>query len=134
LSAFAAAPLWSDEVFRSVDADGNVRYSDRPEGNDVEKVFIVVPRGRATPRPAVTAPPAPEPAEQAEAPASPPAAPTAEERARNCATATERLERYEVSHRLYRTRPDGEREYLSDAEIDEARARAAAEVQNWCSR
>ena len=137
--ALVAAPLWGNEVYRSVDADGHVRYSDRPEGNNVEKVLIVVPRGT----PGARAPRAASNAGQASAAASAPAAiagpipaetaePSAEERARNCATARERVERYEVAHRLYRTGADGEREYLSDAEYDEVRARAAQEVERWC--
>jgi hypothetical protein len=60
------------------------------------------------------------------------AARNAERRVKNCEIAQDRVERYEISHRLYRTTPDGEREYLSDAEIDEARTRAQADVQEWC--
>jgi hypothetical protein len=56
----------------------------------------------------------------------------AAERARNCALAQERAERYRISRRLYRSLPNGEREYLSDAELDEARAKAEADVGNWC--
>jgi hypothetical protein len=33
---------------------------------------------------------------------------------------------------LFRTLPNGEREYLSDAEIDEAKAKAAADVEASC--
>jgi hypothetical protein len=137
LSLLAAGPLWSNEVYRSVDPNGNVRYSDRPEGNNVEKVLIVVPRGNVS-RPVRTARSEPEVASSVAASvASPasnaPAEPSAEERARNCGTARERVERYEVSHRLYRTGPDGEREYLSDAEYAEARARASEEVKRWCN-
>jgi hypothetical protein len=60
------------------------------------------------------------------------AARKAERRAENCAIARGRVERYSISHRLYRSLPDGEREYLSDAEIDEARARAEADTKEWC--
>ena len=28
------------QIYRSVDADGNVTYSDRPAGDDVESIFI----------------------------------------------------------------------------------------------
>jgi len=137
LTGLVATPLWSNDVWRSVDAQGNVRYSDRPEGENVEKVVISLPRGSASPGTRQAATPAPVPEAQAPAPAaSAPAEPApddAEQRARNCEIATERMERYSVSQRLYRTLPDGEREYLNDAETDDARARAAAEVERWCA-
>ena len=56
----------------------------------------------------------------------------AQRRAENCEIARDRAQRFAVSHRIYRTLPDGEREYLSSEEIDEARARADADVQEWC--
>jgi Domain of unknown function (DUF4124) len=136
-----AFPLWGGEVYRSVDANGNVRYSDRPEGANAERVQIVVAR---PPAPPPTAPPAAQPesspaaaqgGQEAATPATrePTPAEKAEERKRNCSIATERLEQYQVSHRLYRSLPDGGREYLTDEEIDEARSKAAAEVDKWCN-
>ena len=139
LTGLVATPLWSNDVYRSVDAQGNVSYSDRPEGENVEKVVMSLPRGSAPPgaRLAASPVPAPVPAPEAPAPAASapgePAPDDAEQRARNCEIATERMERYSVSQRLYRTLPDGEREYLNDAETDDARARAAAEVEQWCA-
>ena len=136
LLALVSTVLHGAEVFRSTDANGNANYSDRPQGNDAVPVFI------ATPRPATPAPTAPQRANSrataattaAEQPAAAaePAEATAEERAKNCSIARERLQTYTVSHRLYRTTESGEREYLNDGEIDEARARAAADVETWC--
>jgi hypothetical protein len=127
----------SAEVFRSVDAAGNVSYSDRPVGANSETVFIATP-GVATPPPVSTLQPqaGTEPTvEEGELQREPREA-TPEERAAertaNCGIARERLDRYLISRRLYRTAPDGERAYLSDAEIDEAKARAAADVEKWC--
>jgi hypothetical protein len=56
----------------------------------------------------------------------------AAERAKNCQTARERQEKDAISHRLYRELPNGERAYLNDAEIDEAKAKAAEDVKTWC--
>jgi Domain of unknown function (DUF4124) len=143
--ALLAYPLWGGEVYRSVDENGNVRYSDRPEGPGSERVQIVIAHPHATPPPAPTAaqgaapsteaPPATsQPGQDATAAThEPTAAEKAEERKHNCDVATERLERYQVSHRLYRSLPDGGREYLTDEEIDEARSKAAAEVDKWCN-
>lgn len=125
------------EVYRSVDENGVVVYSDRPEP-DSERIYV------ATTRPATTSRSLPRATEEpAEPDAAPrvdggeiPREPSAEERAmereRNCTVARERAERYRVSRRLYRNLPDGEREYLSDDEIDQARSRADADVARWC--
>lgn len=136
--AFVALPLFAADVYRSVDENGNVVYSDRPAGANPVRITI------ATREPATSpAGPAVEPRSPAGAvgrrevtsdtpPEQERAEPTAEERAERCADARDRVERYNVAHRLYRETPDGEREYLNDAEIDEARARAAASVESWC--
>ena len=55
-----------------------------------------------------------------------------EERASLCESARDRLERYETAHRLYRPLEDGEREYLSDEELDAERAAARQSVDEWC--
>ena len=49
-----------------------------------------------------------------------------------CEIAREREQRYTVSRRLFRTNAAGEREYLDDAAVAEARAKAAADVKDWC--
>ena len=58
---------------------------------------------------------------------------TLAERAAACDKARQRNESYSSSHRLYRPTADGGREYLTNEEIDEARAEAAAAVDEWCS-
>jgi hypothetical protein len=141
LALFGTAAYGAD-VYRSLDANGVVSYSDRPQGANAETVFVAVPRAGTGP---AVAPQRPTRAAQdaaagsaqapgAEAPAAPEptAAELRAERQQNCATARERQERYAISHRLFRTLPNGEREYLSDAQIDEARARAVADVGTWC--
>jgi hypothetical protein len=137
LLATLALPLYAAEVYRSQDADGNVVYSDRP-GQGSERVFVATPRISSTPRqPVATDPSATAGSSQPDAlsgqirvertPAE-----VAAEKERNCVAARERADRYSISQRLYRTLPNGEREYLSDAELDEARAKAEADVANWC--
>ena len=124
------------DIYRSTAADGTVSYSDRPQGADAQFV-------RGTPRVQPQAPAAARPtAENAEAPPEAPAIPTLPEgptatelraqRQKNCEIARERNDRYTVSRRLYRTNAAGEREYLDDAAVAEARAKAAADVQDWC--
>lgn len=132
-----AWPLSGAEVYRSLDQDGNVVYSDRPEGISPELVVIST-YNRPASRARVAPPAAAAPARNSEDTAAPPTEmrrvePTAEEREQRCVVARERVERYRNAHRLYRTGADGEREYLNDSQIDEARAKAAADVDNWCS-
>jgi len=53
-------------------------------------------------------------------------------RVENCAKAQARLETYSTSRRLYRELEDGERDYLTDDELDKARAEAQQLVNEWC--
>jgi Domain of unknown function (DUF4124) len=127
------------EVYRSVDPDGTVRYTDRPDRDNVETIIITTQRPSGAPRaaqPTASAPApeaAPEPTEDTQPEPPPPTRrELAAERAANCSVARERNDRYQMSRRLYRTGADGEREYLSDAEIDAAKAGAADDVEKWC--
>jgi Domain of unknown function (DUF4124) len=139
LILLAAAPAIAAEVYRSIDENGIVVYSDRP-AEGAQRVHI------ATPAPGTPAQAAQTPAPAADADSAgqdetlsgevardPTAEELAAERARNCSIAQERADQYRVAHRLYRTLPNGEREYLSDAELDQARSRAEADVANWCN-
>jgi Domain of unknown function (DUF4124) len=136
LTAFAAQGA---EVYRSTDANGVVRYSDRPDADNSQAVYVSTPRaGRPgnTVAPREVSKPAKDeqapkdgeqPGERQQTPEE-----LAAMRAKNCQTARERADKYAVSHRLFRELPNGERAYLNDAEIDEAKAKAAADVKTWC--
>lgn len=126
------------DVYRSTDANGNAVYSDRPQDAGAE--FIHIPTGR--PGGAAASAPAasrPQDSRAAEPPLVADGIPVPRsaqernaERAQNCTVARQRLQTYTASRRLYRELPNGEREYLSDDQLDEARARAAADVETWC--
>lgn len=139
--AFVTASLSAGEVYRSVAPDGTVIYSDRPNGPGAEPVFVATRRPAPAPIPPAAAQPtaAAESATDALDEAEPVVdaqriqQELAEQRARNCEIARSRAQNYSAAHRLYRQLPNGEREYLNDAEIDEARARAAADVEAWCN-
>jgi catalase len=53
-------------------------------------------------------------------------------KAAQCKEAQERYQRYIESRRLFRVTPEGEREYLTDKELDEARVRAKQTVADYC--
>ena len=141
LTLFGTA-AYSADIYRSTAPDGTVSYSDRPQGADAEFIAASSRGNRANaPAPAVTNPrPATGGANAAppEAPATPalPQGPSSNElraqRQKNCDVARETLERYTLSRRLFRTNQAGDREYLDDAAVAEARAKAAADVQDWC--
>jgi hypothetical protein len=125
------------DIYRSTAPDGTVSYSDRPQGADAQFV-IATQRGTRT-APAPGAQPAnasaaapPEAPAVPTLPEGPSAAELRQQREKNCETAREVQERYTLSRRLFRTNAAGEREYLDDAAVAEARAKAAADVQDWC--
>ncbi len=141
-SIFLLLPLGAvaADIYRSVDENGRIVYSDRPgESEAAERIEVATSAGRAAPGSASAGA---EEEESGEAAGEPPlgaeipreATPEeiAADRARNCEYAQQMHETYSTAHRLYRTGPDGERQYLSDAEIDEARAKAQSNVAEWC--
>ncbi len=140
LLLLVAGSVSAAQVYRIVDADGNVTYSDRPDGASVEVVFIDT--STATPAPADGASDDVAPAEAdgtadaGNADQSDFDGPTDEdmaaERMENCGIALDREARYLVAHRIYRGTEE-EREYLNDAELDAIRAQAAADVEEWCN-
>jgi hypothetical protein len=141
LLAIVGTAAYGADVYRSTAPDGTVSYSDRPQGADAQFVLATRPAvARATTSSAST--PSAAPANRADAAAQAPPNPTLpegptaahlrEQRQKNCEIARERLDRYALSRRLFRTNPAGEREYLDDAAAAEARAKAAADVEDWC--
>lgn len=53
-------------------------------------------------------------------------------RTENCEKAKTRLLTYNTARRLYRPLENGEREYLTDEELDNERAQAQKLVNEWC--
>jgi len=142
LLALLGTAAYAADVYKSKAPDGTVVYSDRPESTDSEFVYSATPRAPRT----QTGTTAPAGGRQAGAAASsPPQAPEVPtlsggptaaqlkaERQKNCDIARETQQRYTLSRRLFRTNAVGEKEYLDDAAVAEARAKAAADVKDWC--
>ena len=131
LSAFA------DEVYRSIDENGQVVYSDRPDTLSVAELVVI---NTNAPRAPAGSPLAGRAGEEDESEEQPTALipregtpeEIAEDRARNCNYARQMQETYSISHRLFRTGADGEREYLTDNELAAARTKAESDVATWC--
>lgn len=132
----------ADSVYRAVDSDGHPIYSDRPLEGYQETFELdirhssaeAIRKQQAANAEAQKIAGIRESQDQqiADEVANNDAA-IAAQNAANCAAAKQRAEKYNTSRKLYKPLPNGEREYLSDAELDAARAEAANTVAEWCS-
>lgn len=139
LLALAAFGVQAEEVYRTVQPDGTVVYSDRPISASSVRVQM---RSQPGQQGQATAPAASGQAGSASATGSrgagngaDMAAARAEQarlKAEACAEARKALETYENSPRLFEQLPDGGRRYLSDEEVIEARQKARQAVANFC--
>jgi hypothetical protein len=135
------------DVYRSVDAQGHVQYSDTPTpGAQLIRMQTLPPIGPPAPsaspnRPASTVPAAdapPKPADPSQAQLAQQAAKQALDkdlaatRADQCKTATDNYNGSVQARRIYKTGQDGEREYLTDAEADEQRLNLRLAMDNAC--
>ena len=141
LLALLGTAAYAADVYKSTAPDGTVIYSDRPEGADAQFIYSATQSAPRTQPGVAQAGRAASGAQAASPPQTPgiptlPAGPTSAqlkaERQKNCEIAKETQQRYTLSRRLFRTNAVGEREYLDDAAVAEARAKAAADVKDWC--
>ncbi|MGI9264173.1 MAG: DUF4124 domain-containing protein [Gammaproteobacteria bacterium] len=128
------------EIFRWVDSQGVVHYSDRPETSGAK----VVGHSKSTDHAKLreqelrnweTEQQEAKDRETREEVADYDAKKAEEEmriRQVQCARAREMSEVYSDAHRLYETLPNGERKYLTDAELTEARESAMRSVEESC--
>jgi len=140
-------PAAGQTVYRAVDDLGNPAFTDRPEEYVAAEAFDIqaaAPKRKKIVQESVAAAgdndddndiAAQIRADQAaedEAADAAKQAQQADAQASNCTNATKRFEKYKSARRLYRQTDDGEREYLSDNEIDSARVEAKRSVDQWC--
>jgi len=143
LLGLLAASAGAADVFRTVDASGRPIYTDKPAMLPAERMNIA---SGSTDKAAVQQRSAEELArlsasgdaalkDQRQAQEAQKAAElSSEDKAKRCIEARTRYEQYMISQALYQTDPDnGERRYLTEAEIDTARAHAKKLVDEFCS-
>jgi hypothetical protein len=153
LLAGVAAMAAAETVYKWIDASGQVHYTDLPPRQGDAKIVGVYQQeagvvegdgsdngdyteeggGDSTQATAPSAKP-----RTAEPPVSDEAKAAAENDAAKakvvqCKEAQDRYQRYLDSRRLFRETPDGKRQYLTDQELTEARARAKQAVDDYCS-
>ena len=136
-AAIAGSAVAAD-IYRYTDAEGNVSYVDRPTGAPTEERVPIVSKptdptqvqARAQTRfnrsgmdSGELEEDPPTRAERAEA---------ERQRAEKCQQYRAQLETYLTSRRLYRETGNGERQYLDDNEILEARNQAEELVVEYC--
>ena len=138
--AFSASAV-AGEIYKWTDEDGNVHYEDRPDGKEVERVAI---NSSSTNNSAVSAS---NDARRAREDARSDARSQrdldqqraaeeellAADRAKKCQESRSRMETYLQARRLYKEGDDGERVYLDDSQIMEARDEAQEDIQAFCS-
>lgn len=142
LTAGAAA----ETIYKWADARGQIYYTDLPPRQTDAKILAVYEGSligedeeSAAGETPDSAPPAAPPATEPQEPPAPSATVAAvradltEARARLCKEAQNRYKLYIESRRLFRQTESGERQYLTDAELDEARVRARQAVDEYCS-
>jgi len=145
VSVFAACQLVAAQeasVYKWVDKQGTTHYTDIPpaEGH-AERIAMSYKRtnnsavrSRLARRAEASEVAKLRESQQAEDAAAEKAkrASIAKQRSANCEQARKTLQKYTEAHILYKPGADGEREYLSNAEIDEARMAARQSVKEWC--
>ena len=150
-AAAGAASAQDAAVYKWVDSNGTVNYSDQPPvGTAAEALPIrsrraerasVQARAKAPGQAAQEAPDAAnaatEDTEDADAGAE--GVVSDDERAQllaqrenNCKLAKQRMASYEQARRIYRPGPGGERVYLTNEQLDAERATARVAVAEWC--
>ena len=141
LAAAFAARSGRADVYKFKDDNGNVLYTDKPSTLPAERLNMqsqktdVVAVQDARQEDDEAQQDADKASQQAaqrsrQQQATPAAA--AKDKAERCTKARERYDSYMNSQRLYEAQADGERRYLSDAELDAARASAKASMDVMC--
>jgi hypothetical protein len=133
------ATLLHAELYRWVDAEGRVHYTDTPPPANARKSEELQRPRRAAPATPVT--PAEQEAafrkrqlEKAEQQAEQERArKEAETKKRNCDSARSQLAGLQAGGRITRYNAQGEREYLSEQEIQSSIVRAEKSVADWCN-
>jgi hypothetical protein len=141
LLLFAALIAWSGMasavVYKWVDAQGKLQYGDRPpDGVHAEVVELLVAHNAAT----HSAPAAPAGSKNAPPPTGKEAdekkaveQDVAQTRDKQCTDAQDRYKKLIEGRRLYKTGPDGERQFMNSEEIDTERLNAKRDVDIICN-
>jgi hypothetical protein len=133
--ALALAPIASAQLYKYVDKDGKTVYSDQPPPN-VDSKQLNVRTGTSTdtpaPKTAVERDKDLQKGRDEAAKKSAEAAKLAAQKEQMCDAAKSNYAQYANGGRVVRTDANGEREFLSDDQIDEAREKAQKQMEEAC--
>lgn len=141
LALVLSVPSLASEIYKWTDADGNVHYGDRPSGQPTEQRMEITYKRTdgASVQARVDAQRESQAARrEARAQQDEDEQTLAEQRAaeeqrqQKCENYRAKLETMVTSRRLYREDENGERVYLDDAQMLEARQRAEELVAEYC--
>jgi hypothetical protein len=138
--ACALAPLASAQLYKYVDKDGKTVYSDQPPANVESRQVHVppsAPKPAAAQKSSVTRDKDAEKAREATREKAKKAEQTAkadQALEARCAQGRRDLQLFTEGGRIGRLNDKGERQFLSDAEIDNERARAQRVVDEACKK
>lgn len=142
LTLLATAPLSANEIYKWTDAQGNVHFGDRPNGDNSQLMAI---NSRSTDRAAVqnqNVVRAESRAEKAEAKAAAAVeektaaeelAAAEELRSERCSKARQQMQKMVTSRRIYREDEAGERTYLDEVEMQAARNKVESQITEYCN-
>jgi hypothetical protein len=135
----ALAPLAGAQLYKYTDKDGKTVYTDQPPPTAESKAIRVQPSGGPAPAPAAAAGKPGDKAAQKGGEAQKDSAKKAEDAAKNaaakeanCNTAKVQYQNYQDGGRIYKYNAAGEREFMSDADIEAARVRSKREMDEAC--
>jgi hypothetical protein len=125
------------DVYKYTDAKGNVEYTDKPHALPAERLNVQTQKSeevKAAPPSAASKPAdSTESSAAADAAAKKPAkAPGSDETMSPCERAKQKYDAYSTAQRLYEDKGNGERRYLTDQELDAARAAAKVSRDTLC--
>ena len=148
LLLFAALLAWSGMasavVYKWIDAQGKLQYGDRPpDGVHADVVELVVaPAAGDTAARASSAPSQAAPAARA-APDKPSPKDVSDKKAidqdvaqikdKQCTDAQDRYKKLIEGRHIYKTGPDGERQFMTSEEIDTERLNAKRDIDSICN-
>jgi hypothetical protein len=142
---FAALIAWSGMasavVYKWTDAQGKVQYGDRPPdgvhavvvellGTHAASARVAAPStAQSAPTARVAAAPTPKDQDDRKAVDQD----VAQTRDKQCADAQDHYKKLIEGRRLYKTGPDGERQFMTSEEIDTERLNAKRDIDNICN-
>ena len=135
-----AGPAGAD-VYKYKDDKGNVLYTDKPATLPAERLNVqsqktdivaVNARQEAEQKRLQDVPSGSTQTTQQRTDAQQAAQLSAKDKAERCSKARERYDTYMNSQKLFEQQPNGDRRYLTDAELVTARDTAKASMDMWC--